>query len=125
MVSEGKSALQAINKKKGLGFDEWDLDFYTKMFTEQLKRDPTDVECFDLGVCVCVCVVCVGGGGKCVYVCVCACIYICMCLVLLHVLELTNVWKFMYLLRVYICVCSNACLCAYACTYVCTCYCRI
>lgn len=54
----------------GLGFDEWDLDFYTKMFTEQLKRDPTDVECFDLGVCG----VCGGelsvfvGGGKCVCV---------------------------------------------------------
>ena len=49
----------------GLGFDEWDLDFYTKMFKEQLKRDPTDVECFDLGACVCVCFcvcvrVCVG-----------------------------------------------------------------
>ena len=33
----------------GLGFDDWDLDFYTKMFTEQLMRNPTDVECFDLG----------------------------------------------------------------------------
>ena len=33
----------------GLGFDDWDLDFYTKMFQEQLKRNPTDVECFDLG----------------------------------------------------------------------------
>ena len=33
----------------GLGFDDWDLEFYTKMFTEQLMRNPTDVECFDLG----------------------------------------------------------------------------
>jgi hypothetical protein len=38
----------------GLGFDEWDLEFYTKMFTEQLKRNPSDVECFDLGTCLCV-----------------------------------------------------------------------
>ena len=47
--TEGRSALQEINKKMGLGFDDWDLDFYTKMFQEQLKRNPTDVECFDLG----------------------------------------------------------------------------
>ena len=56
----------------GLGFDEWDLDFYTKMFKEQLKRDPTDVECFDLGACVCVCV------SVCVCVCVCMCVYVCV-----------------------------------------------
>ena len=46
---EGKEALRNINKKMGLGFDDWDLEFYTKMFTEQLMRNPTDVECFDLG----------------------------------------------------------------------------
>ena len=46
---EGKNALKEINKKMGLGFDDWDLEFYTKMFTEQLMRNPTDVECFDLG----------------------------------------------------------------------------
>ena len=76
---EGKSALQAINKKMGLGFDEWDLEFYTKMFTEQLKRDPTDVECFDLGVfsreCMCVC----EGECVCLYLaCMCVCGYDCI-----------------------------------------------
>ena len=37
----------------GLGFDDWDLEFYTKMFKEQLMRNPTDVECFDLGMNCC------------------------------------------------------------------------
>jgi phosphoribosylformylglycinamidine synthase len=49
LLSEGKEALRKLNDEKGLGFDEWDLDFYTKMFVETLRRDPTDVECFDLG----------------------------------------------------------------------------
>lgn len=49
LLEKGKAALEEINRVKGLGFDEWDLDFYTKMFTETLKRNPTDVELFDLG----------------------------------------------------------------------------
>lgn len=49
ILTEGKAALEKMNKEKGLGFDDWDLEFYTKMFTEQLKRNPTDVECFDMG----------------------------------------------------------------------------
>lgn len=32
----------------GLAFDEWDIDFYTDMFLQKLKRNPTSVECFDL-----------------------------------------------------------------------------
>lgn len=32
----------------GLAFDNWDLDYYTKLFSEKLKRNPTSVECFDL-----------------------------------------------------------------------------
>jgi phosphoribosylformylglycinamidine synthase len=48
VLSEGKEALKKLNDSKGLGFDDWDLEFYTNMFTETLKRDPTDVECFDL-----------------------------------------------------------------------------
>ena len=30
-------------------FDDWDLDYYTDLFKNKLKRDPTDVECFDMG----------------------------------------------------------------------------
>ena len=49
LLTEGKQALQTINNELGLGFDDWDLDFYYKMFTSTLQRDPTEVECFDLG----------------------------------------------------------------------------
>jgi hypothetical protein len=31
-----------------IAFDEWDLDYYTKLFQEKIKRNPTNVECFDL-----------------------------------------------------------------------------
>jgi hypothetical protein len=41
----------------GLAFDEWDLDYYTKLFKD-MGRDPTNVELFDIAqVRVC------GGGG--------------------------------------------------------------
>ena len=32
----------------GLAFDNWDLDYYTDMFQTQLRRDPTNVELFDI-----------------------------------------------------------------------------
>lgn len=32
----------------GLAFDDWDLDYYTQLFKEKIKRNPTNVECFDL-----------------------------------------------------------------------------
>jgi phosphoribosylformylglycinamidine synthase len=48
VMEEGKQALVQINKELGLGFDEWDIDYYYRLFTEELKRNPTDVECFDL-----------------------------------------------------------------------------
>jgi phosphoribosylformylglycinamidine synthase len=49
IMTEGKAALERINNKMGLGFDDWDLDYYTDLFKNKLKRDPTDVECFDMG----------------------------------------------------------------------------
>lgn len=49
VLTQGRQALVDINTKLGLGFDPWDVDFYTRMFTDTLKRNPTDVECFDLG----------------------------------------------------------------------------
>eukprot|EP00548_Thalassiothrix_antarctica_P001561 CAMPEP_0194131076 /NCGR_PEP_ID=MMETSP0152-20130528/1914_1 /TAXON_ID=1049557 /ORGANISM="Thalassiothrix antarctica, Strain L6-D1" /LENGTH=1316 /DNA_ID=CAMNT_0038825737 /DNA_START=39 /DNA_END=3989 /DNA_ORIENTATION=+ len=49
IMEYGRSALEDINKERGLGFDEFDLDYYTTLFKERLGRDPTDVECFDMG----------------------------------------------------------------------------
>lgn len=49
IMAEGRKALERINEVRGLGFDEFDLDFYTELFKEKLGRDPTDVECFDMG----------------------------------------------------------------------------
>ena len=49
LLEEGVSALEKVNKTEGLGFDAWDINFYYDMFVNVLKRNPTDVECFDLG----------------------------------------------------------------------------
>ena len=49
IMTEGRAALERINKEMGLGFDDFDLDYYTDLFKEKLGRDPTDVECFDMG----------------------------------------------------------------------------
>lgn len=48
ILSNGRSAIEQVNKNLGLAFDDWDLDYYTKLFTDNLKRNPTSVECFDL-----------------------------------------------------------------------------
>ncbi|PSC73466.1 putative phosphoribosylformylglycinamidine chloroplastic mitochondrial [Micractinium conductrix] len=48
VLAHGRAALEAINKEMGLAFDEWDLDYYTAMFRDELKRDPTNVELFDM-----------------------------------------------------------------------------
>lgn len=40
----GRRGLQEM----GLAFDEWDLDYYTAMFRDELRRDPTNVELFDI-----------------------------------------------------------------------------
>jgi phosphoribosylformylglycinamidine synthase len=45
---QGRQALVEINRKTGLGLDDWDLDYYTNLFVNDIKRDPTNVECFDL-----------------------------------------------------------------------------
>lgn len=51
ILEEGKTALQKINADMGLGMDPWDIEYYTKMFTEDIRQNPTNVECFDLGQC--------------------------------------------------------------------------
>lgn len=48
ILKEGRKALENVNQKLGLAFDDWDLDYYTDLFREKLKRNPTSVECFDL-----------------------------------------------------------------------------
>ncbi|XP_014208739.1 phosphoribosylformylglycinamidine synthase [Copidosoma floridanum] len=48
VLKHGRKALEDVNAKLGLAFDDWDLDFYTNMFQDKLKRNPTSVECFDL-----------------------------------------------------------------------------
>lgn len=47
VLEEGRAALEAINAELGLAFDDWDLDYYTELFT-RMGRNPTDVECFDI-----------------------------------------------------------------------------
>ena len=44
----GAAALEAINDELGLAFDAWDVQYYTRLFGEQLRRDPTNVELFDI-----------------------------------------------------------------------------
>ncbi len=48
LLEEGRAALERINREMGLAFDEWDLDYYTRLFREKLRRDPTTVELFDI-----------------------------------------------------------------------------
>jgi phosphoribosylformylglycinamidine synthase len=48
LIEGGKSALMKINQEMGLGLDDWDIDYYYNLFANDLKRNPTNVECFDL-----------------------------------------------------------------------------
>jgi len=48
VMAEGRAALESVNKSMGLAFDEWDLDYYTGLFKDKMKRDPTNVELFDI-----------------------------------------------------------------------------
>ncbi|KAK9844820.1 hypothetical protein WJX74_007244 [Apatococcus lobatus] len=48
LMTQGRAALEEMNSELGLAFDDWDLDYYTKLFTQDVKRDPTNVELFDI-----------------------------------------------------------------------------
>ncbi|XP_015603817.1 phosphoribosylformylglycinamidine synthase [Cephus cinctus] len=48
ILNNGRKALEDVNSELGLALDNWDLDFYTDLFRNKLKRNPTSVECFDL-----------------------------------------------------------------------------
>jgi phosphoribosylformylglycinamidine synthase len=49
VIEAGKDALRKINTVLGLGLDEWDIDYYYNLFVHGIRRNPTNVECFDLG----------------------------------------------------------------------------
>ncbi len=49
VIEEGKEALRKINADMGLGLDEWDIEYYYSLFVKDIGRNPTNVECFDLG----------------------------------------------------------------------------
>ena len=48
LLEQGRTALEKISREMGLGFDDWDLDYYTNLFVKDIKRNPSNVECFDL-----------------------------------------------------------------------------
>lgn len=48
VLERGRKALEEINQEMGLAFDEQDLQYYTKLFSEEIKRNPTTVELFDI-----------------------------------------------------------------------------
>ncbi|MBI4090840.1 MAG: phosphoribosylformylglycinamidine synthase, partial [Candidatus Komeilibacteria bacterium] len=49
LLGRGKKALEEINSALGLGMDARDIEYYYRLFVEILKRNPTDVELFQLG----------------------------------------------------------------------------
>ncbi|CAG9463945.1 unnamed protein product [Pedinophyceae sp. YPF-701] len=48
LIGGGRAALEAIDKKMGLAFDERDYSYYIDMFVNGFKRNPTNVELFDI-----------------------------------------------------------------------------
>lgn len=48
ILEQGEKALREANTKLGLGMDEWDIAYYTKLFN-RLGRNPTNVELFQVG----------------------------------------------------------------------------
>ena len=48
LAQGGIDELRRVNRELGLAMDEADLDRFCRLFTEQLRRDPTDVELFQL-----------------------------------------------------------------------------
>ena len=48
ILTEGRKALEKVDKELGLAFDDQDFDFYMRLFGEDIKRNPTNVELFDM-----------------------------------------------------------------------------
>jgi len=49
LIEKGREALRKLNTEIGLGLDDWDIDYYYNLFVNDIGRNPTNVECFDLG----------------------------------------------------------------------------
>lgn len=49
LMGRGKVALEEVNNTLGLGMDAMDLEYYQHLFVDILRRNPTDVELFQLG----------------------------------------------------------------------------
>jgi len=49
VLARGRAAIEEINRSMGLGFDDWDIDYYLELFLNIMKKDPTNVELFDMG----------------------------------------------------------------------------
>ncbi|MFH1292024.1 MAG: phosphoribosylformylglycinamidine synthase [bacterium] len=49
ILEQGPIALSKINTDCGLGMDDWDIKFYHDLFANHIGRNPTNVECFQLG----------------------------------------------------------------------------
>lgn len=48
VIERGREALEEINLKMGLAFDEQDIQYYTRLFRDDVKRNPTIVELYDI-----------------------------------------------------------------------------
>ena len=48
LLKSGVSALQAESDRLGLGFDDWQIEWCRHLFQDELRRDPTEVELFDI-----------------------------------------------------------------------------
>ncbi|KAK8444899.1 hypothetical protein SEVIR_9G223800v4 [Setaria viridis] len=48
VIERGREALEEINVRMGLAFDEQDIKYYTHLFRDDIKRNPTTVELFDI-----------------------------------------------------------------------------
>ncbi|KAF3457729.1 hypothetical protein FNV43_RR02387 [Rhamnella rubrinervis] len=48
VLENGRKALEDINQEMGLAFDEQDIQYYTRLFRKEIKRNPTTVELFDI-----------------------------------------------------------------------------
>lgn len=49
VLERGKIAIEEINKSLGLSMDKNDIDYYYDIFKNRMKRNPTDVELFQIG----------------------------------------------------------------------------